>query len=137
VITYPAICIDPGAALVIGGFPVELTGSDSVDALVRQYGSLPNGSLMRFSHSLLSSSDAALVFNAWHDSLSGTRALTLPDVIAGGIAASSQAAATRWLTPAGQAWYFSRSPVQGTSATYLLNVSVEIETRALPCGGFV
>lgn len=133
-INYPALCIQPGAVLQIGDYPVELIGTPGADALVARFGSLPNGSQMRFVHDLISSADAALVFAAWRDSLAGSRPLTLPAVIAGGI--TNAAAAARWLTPQGQQWHFSGSPQQTTSRTYLLRVDVSLIARSKPCGLF-
>ena len=133
-IDYPEICIQPGAVLQIGDYPVELIGTPGADALVAQFGSLPNGSQMRFVHDLISSADAALVFTAWRNSLAGTRPLALPAVIAGGI--TNAAAVARWLTPKGQQWHFSGSPEQAISRTHLLRVEVSLIARSQPCGLF-
>ena len=133
-INYPSLCIQPGAVLQIGDYPVEIIGTSGADALVARFGSLPSGSQMRFFHDLLTSPDAALIFTAWRDSLGGSRPLALPPIIAGGI--GSPTAAARWLTPQGQQWYFSGSPKQTVSRTYRLRVDVSLIARSQPCGLF-
>lgn len=133
-IAYPDLCIDPGATLLIGDFPSLLVGSDGADALLRQFGSLPNGSVLTFSHSFLSSADEALVFDAWRDSYQGNRPLTLPARLAGGVDNATMAA--RILTPQGQRWFFDGSPNSRSDKLGRQFVGVALRSRSAGCGAF-
>ena len=134
-INYPPLCIEPGAVLLIGDYATAFIGSNGADALLRQYGSLPNGSQMRFVHDLLTADEAASVFQAWRDSRSGSRPLAMPSELAGGI--SDPDAAARWLSPKGQQWYFSGSPRSSTPfSTGLMRVDVSLVAHSVKCGSF-